>query len=338
MYAKLALRNIRRSLRDYIIYFVTLTLTAALMYSFLALGFSSDVLAMAENMSMLTTGILLMSALVAFMSSFVIGYAIRFMLGRRKKEFATYELIGMEAKTVRNLFLAENSIIGTGAFLLGSLVGTGLSGLLNQVVKNIFEVPHTYQVSFSLQAWAVTFLFFALMYGFGMLRAAKIIRHQKVIDLLYDNRKNEEYHFKSFRHSLLVVLLSIAAMVAGVILLGRMLQTQTNEAFLYLGGACLLILVGVYELHRQIQAGLAADARDDRVRALLAQDTRHILQRQRLHVHLVRDGGIRHDRGRVGVDENDLVALLLQMVGPVLGDGVLAVVDKDELRLFVKGA
>lgn len=81
---------------------------------------------------------------------------------RRKKEFATYELIGMEAKTVRNLFLAENSIIGTGAFLLGSLVGTGLSGLLNQAV-NIFEVPHTYQVSFSLQAWAVTFLFFALM-------------------------------------------------------------------------------------------------------------------------------------------------------------------------------
>ena len=252
MYWKLAIQNIRRSLRDYIIYFVTLTLTAALMYSFLALGFSSDVLAMAENMSMLTTGILLMSALVAFMSSFVIGYAIRFMLGRRKKEFATYELIGMEAKTVRNLFLAENSIIGTGAFLLGSLVGTGLSGLLNQVVKNIFEVPHTYQVSFSLQAWAVTFLFFALMYGLGMLRAAKIIRHQKVIDLLYDNRKNEEYHFKSFRHSLLVVLLSIAAMVAGVILLGRMLQTQTNEAFLYLGGACLLILVGVYELHRQI--------------------------------------------------------------------------------------
>lgn len=48
-----------------------------------------------------------------------------------------------------------------------------------------------------------------------MLRAAKIIRHQKVIDLLYDNRKNEEYRFKSFRHSLLVVLLSIAAMVAG---------------------------------------------------------------------------------------------------------------------------
>mgnify|MGYP006867320707 CR=1 FL=1 len=92
---------------------------------------------------------------------------------------------------------------------------------------------------------------FCLMYGFGMLRAAKISASE-VIDLLYDNRKNEEYRFKSCSRSLLVVLLSIAAMVAGVILLGRMLQTQTNEAFLYLGGACLLILVGVYELHRQI--------------------------------------------------------------------------------------
>ena len=104
MYAKLAFRNIRRSLRDYIIYFVTLTLTAALMYSFLALGFSPDILAMTENMSMLTTGILMLSVLVALLSSFVVGYAIRFMLGQRKKEFAAYELMGMEVKASETCF------------------------------------------------------------------------------------------------------------------------------------------------------------------------------------------------------------------------------------------
>ena len=110
MYFKLAYRNIRRSLRDYIIYFVTLTLTAALMYSFLALGFSPDILAMAENMSILTSGILILSVLVALLSSFVVGYAVRFMLGQRKKEFAAYELMGMEVKTVRNLFLVESRV------------------------------------------------------------------------------------------------------------------------------------------------------------------------------------------------------------------------------------
>ncbi len=61
----------------------------------------------------------------------------------------SYELMGMEVKTVRNLFLVENSMIGGAAFLLGLLLGTGLSGLLNQVVQNIFEVPHHYQVLFS---------------------------------------------------------------------------------------------------------------------------------------------------------------------------------------------
>ena len=252
MYWKLAAKNIRRSLRDYIIYFVTLTLTAALMYSFLTLGFSPDILAMTENMSMLTTGILILSVLIAFMSSFVIGYAIRFMLGQRKKEFAAYELMGMEVKTVRNLFLVENGIIGGVAFLLGTLAGTGLSGLLNQVVQNIFEIPHTYRVLFSLRAWGMTLFFFILMYGFGMFRAAKVIRRQKVIDLLYDNQKNEEIRFQSLHRSILTGLLSVAAMVIGVILLEKGLHIQTNEALLYGGGACLLILVGVYELHRKI--------------------------------------------------------------------------------------
>lgn len=252
MYSKLAFRNIRRSLRDYIIYFVTLTLTAALMYSFLALGFSPDILAMTENMSMLTSGILMLSVLVALLSSFVVGYAIRFMLGQRKKEFAAYELMGMEVKTVRNLFLVENSIIGGAAFLLGSLLGTAMSGLLNQVVQNIFEIPHRYQVLFSLRALGMTLFFFILMYGFGMLRAAKVIRRRKVIDLLYDNQKNEEAGFQPLHRSVLTCLLSLAAMVAGVILLEKGLHIQTNEAMLYWGGACLLILAGVYELHRKI--------------------------------------------------------------------------------------
>jgi putative ABC transport system permease protein len=252
MYSKLAFRNIRRSLRDYIIYFVTLTLTASLMYSFLALGFSPDILAMTENMSMLTSGILMLSVLVALLSSFIVGYAIRFMLSQRKKEFAAYELMGMEVKTVRNLFLVENSMIGGAAFLLGSLLGTGLSGLLNQVVQNIFEVTHHYQVLFSLRALGTTFFFFVLMYGFSMLRAAKVIRRQKVIELLYDNQKNEEVGYQPLYRSVLTGLLSLAAMVAGVILLEKALHIQTNEAMLYWSGACLLILAGVYELHRKV--------------------------------------------------------------------------------------
>lgn len=249
MYAKLALRNIRRSLRDYIIYFVTLMLTASLMIAFLALGFSSDILAMTENMSMLTHGILILSMLIAFISSFIVGYAIRFMLNQRKKEFAIYELMGMEVKTVRNLFLLENGVIGGAAFLLGTLIGTGLSGVLNQLVQNIFEIPHRYQILFSFRAWMVTLFFFVLMFGFGMLRAAKIIRRQRIIDLLYDSKKNEPLGRFSLNRGILTCLFALVTMAIGVLLLKKGLHIQTNKALLYGIGACLMILASVYKLH-----------------------------------------------------------------------------------------
>ena len=64
MYLKLALRNIKRSAKDYVIYFITIILIVMLMYSFLALGFSDDIISMSENMSMLTTGMIVFSVIV----------------------------------------------------------------------------------------------------------------------------------------------------------------------------------------------------------------------------------------------------------------------------------
>lgn len=61
MYTRLSLRNMRRSLRDYVLYFTTLALIVALMYSFLSLSFSDDVKALAENISLLTNGLILFS-------------------------------------------------------------------------------------------------------------------------------------------------------------------------------------------------------------------------------------------------------------------------------------
>ena len=66
------------------------------------------------------------------------------------------------------------------------------------------------------------------------------------------------------------------------------------------------------ELHGEVQTRLPADAGNDGVGALVADDLRDVLERQRLHVDLVGDGGVGHDGRGVGVDEDDLVALLLQ--------------------------
>ena len=68
----------------------------------------------------------------------------------------------------------------------------------------------------------------------------------------------------------------------------------------------------LFQLHGKIQSRLAADAGDDGIRSLKADDTGDIFQRQRLHVNLVRDGGVGHDGRGVAVAQNDLVALFFQ--------------------------
>jgi putative ABC transport system permease protein len=255
MYAKLALRNIKRSARDYVIYFITIILTVMLMYSFLALEFSPDIASMSENMSMLTSGIVALSVLVALISSFIISYAVRFMLGQRKKEFATYELLGMDIGAIQKLFLIENSMIGLIAFVIGLILGTGLSGLLAQVVKKIFDTPHSYQISFSVQAFALSLFFFALMYGVGMIRAVHIIRRKKIVELLYDSRKNET--ISKQKHSILqliIVVCSVLFIAIGMGLVRYGLTLQTNAAWGYLIGAVALLLTGVYEIYRNFPA------------------------------------------------------------------------------------
>ena len=207
MYIKLAIQNMKKSIRNYVIYFVTITLTAAMMYSFLALGFSKEVLSMSENMSMLTSGILGMSVLVALIASFVISYAIRFMLEQRKKEFATYELLGMETSNIQKLFFIENGVIGMAAFFIGTFSGIGLSGVLVQIINHIFEMPHTYRISFSIKAFATAFILFMLMYGIGILRAAKVIRKRKIVDMLYDHHKNENGKTHSVRFHITLIIL-----------------------------------------------------------------------------------------------------------------------------------
>ena len=70
-------------------------------------GLCRDVLSLSENMGILTTGIVGVSVLVALLSSCVIAYGVGFMLGQRKQEFALYQLMGMELRTVQRMFFGR---------------------------------------------------------------------------------------------------------------------------------------------------------------------------------------------------------------------------------------
>ena len=66
------------------------------------------------------------------------------------------------------------------------------------------------------------------------------------------------------------------------------------------------------EIERGVQRGLAAHGRQQRVRALLCDDLRDRLPGDRLDVGGVGHLRVGHDGGRIGVDQNDAVALFAQ--------------------------
>lgn len=252
MYVKLAMRNMRRCAKDYLIYIITIVLTVTLMYSAMALGYSEDIISMSENMFILVKGAFIISVLVALISSFVICYAVRFMLGQRRKEFAAYELLGMETGTIQKLFVLENGVIGLFSFFIGIMAGTFLSGIFVQIVKRIFDTPHAYRITFSIDAFITTLLLFAVMYGVGIFRAAGILRQKNIAQLLYDNRKNEEVRPHNVRLRLIIVCLSVLAAVDGAFLAEKGIAVSSNASWLYFITAITLLLSGIYGVYRNV--------------------------------------------------------------------------------------
>jgi hypothetical protein len=69
---------------------------------------------------------------------------------------------------------------------------------------------------------------------------------------------------------------------------------------------CLARTPALCSVQRQVEAGLAAQRRQDRVGLLdLREDLVEHLDRERLDVGRVGQLGVGHDRGRVGVDQDD---------------------------------
>lgn len=104
MYFKLALRNAKRSVVDYLLYILTMTILISIM-------FVSDYIAVTGRMvkGFQTASLPLLITVILIILT---GYIDDFMLKQRAKEFANYMLLGMKKSTVVHLFLVEFFIIG----------------------------------------------------------------------------------------------------------------------------------------------------------------------------------------------------------------------------------
>lgn len=217
--SKLSLRNARRQARDYLVYFVTIVMAAALVYAFNGLVFSQELLSLSSMMESLPLMIVLASVVVVCIIGWLIRYTTDFMLSKRSRELGTYILIGMENRQVAQLFFLENLVVGVAAFLLGTLLGNLIFQALRAITLALFHASYTFSFAFSLKAVLLTLFYFALMYLLALFKSRRRIRRMKICDLIYYDRKNEGEVIEKGRSRQKIFVISILFGIAGTLLL-----------------------------------------------------------------------------------------------------------------------
>lgn len=197
MYAKIAINNAKRSIKDYLIYFVTLILCVSLFYGFTSLS-SSDYKLITEdsyNLEMLKQILKYSTYIVTSLLVILIGYVNKYMIKRRKREFATYILLGAPQKTVAFMFFIEMLVVGIISIFIGIFIGT----LFSQLVTALVLITAKQEIIFSFKIYVdtviITFIFFIAMFCIIGVFNIKSLTKIKIIDMINDEKKTE-FQFK----------------------------------------------------------------------------------------------------------------------------------------------
>ena len=217
MLFKLSLKNIKKSMKDYAIYFFTLILGVAIFYVFNSIGSQTAMMTVSKSTSeilKLMTQILSgVSVVVSFILAFLIIYASRFLMKRRKKEFGVYMTLGMSKRKISLILFFETLFIGITSLTVGLLAGTVLSQFMSVVVADMFEADMTkFKFVFSESACIKTLIYFGIMYLVVMIFNTFNISKCKLIDLIYGNRKSEAVKLKNPWLCIIIFMVSACAL------------------------------------------------------------------------------------------------------------------------------
>nr|WP_307999371.1 ABC transporter permease [uncultured Merdimonas sp.] len=189
---KLAFRNVRRSARDYLVYFLTMTFVTALMFAFNTVIFSERVGKMFEVAGLMAGMIGMATFFIVLIIAWLINYMVQFILEKRSREFGLYLLIGMRKKEVARLYLRESLLMGTAAFCLGLLLGFLLQQILLAILYGMLKMDQPLGIEWNGWCFLMTFLCYFGCYFLALFRCKRRFRKMNIRDLMDAQHRGEE--------------------------------------------------------------------------------------------------------------------------------------------------
>ena len=254
MLGKLSFRNAKRQAKDYCIYFITVIISVALMFSFNSIATSNDISELSSYMASFSKAISGISILIVLVMAWLINYCMRFMLEKRSKEFGTYQILGIEKKSISNIFTLENIMIGGIAFIIGIALGTFIYQILTSIIMNLFNQPYQIEISFSIKAVGMTAIYFFGIFALVLLNCRRKIKKTKVYDLLYANKKNENNMIKNAKGNVILFTLSIALLVGAILINNNEFANASNMVGRNIFIAIIMLIVGIYLFYISISS------------------------------------------------------------------------------------
>lgn len=246
MLGKLSIRNAKRQAKDYIIYFITVIISVALMFSFNSIATSKDISELSYSMQYFSESITGISIIIIFVMAWLINYTMKFMLEKRSKEFGTYQILGLEKKDISKMFTLENLIIGLIAFIVGIIVGTFLYQIFTSIIMNLFNQIYEVKISFDIKAIGTTALYFFGIFLLVLLNCRRKIKKTKVYDLLYASKKNENNIVKKSKGNIFVFIVSIILLISALLITYRQFSDVNQMSAKHIFIAIILLIIGIY--------------------------------------------------------------------------------------------
>lgn len=214
MYTKLIFKNAKRSIKDYLIYLVTMTICVTLFYAFLSISsaYYHPAIGAAYDLSMLGDSMKLAICTIALLLIFLIRYVNRYMLIQRQKEFAVQAVLGMEQRITGWLFFAETLVMGAISVVSGILLGMVCSQFITAMLLADYGQPFQFTWMLFPDTVFLTTVFFACCFIFAGIFNIRSIQKIKIADMFTASQQNEPALSKSrFMHILTIFYLMLLA-------------------------------------------------------------------------------------------------------------------------------
>lgn len=246
MFYKIALNNVKRSLKDYSIYFLTLTIAVCIFYSFNSFEEQTAMLEMGKSTSeyMLTFNKLMAgtSIFVSFILGGLITYANNFLIKKRKKELGIYMTLGMSKGKISRILIFETLLIGLVSLAVGIALGIIVSQGLSVITAQLLAVEMSkYKFIVSIGAVIKSVVYFGIIYLLVMIFNQVTISKYKLIDMLNAAKKNEVVKLKNASVSIFFFFVSLIVLGVAYVLI---LKNGVNSEGFLLIASLLLGVIG----------------------------------------------------------------------------------------------